>query len=234
MTIIRHSILSLEDGLKYLNKWKSNITNRKVHNTREEINGVLVKTHSQRYVVFAENQICVSCGLKASYFAIEKGREEDLAYHINMYGIDEYGDEILFTKDHIIPKSKGGKNHISNYQLMCLDCNGHKGDEENINKTLEQFKTNKRERRLERERQTNEAELNKKLLKQFKDNKYIRIEKITSKNKTNISELEGKFYKYSYMKFKNKHKRNVVANIEEITENDYKALAERVLNEAKG
>lgn len=37
--------------------------------------------------------------------------------------IDENGKEVLMTKDHIIPKSKGGANDISNYQTMCKRCN---------------------------------------------------------------------------------------------------------------
>ena len=38
------------------------------------------------------------------------------------------------TKDHILPKSRGGKNHISNMQTMCCRCNSKKGD-----KTPEQY-----------------------------------------------------------------------------------------------
>lgn len=37
--------------------------------------------------------------------------------------IDENGKEVLMTKDHVIPKSKGGANDISNYQTMCKRCN---------------------------------------------------------------------------------------------------------------
>jgi len=33
------------------------------------------------------------------------------------------------TKDHVIPKSKGGKGHISNYQLLCGKCNVLKADQ---------------------------------------------------------------------------------------------------------
>ena len=44
--------------------------------------------------------------------------------------------------DHIIPKSKGGKDHIDNYQLMCEECNSKKGAtlEEGIIINFEEFK----------------------------------------------------------------------------------------------
>jgi 5-methylcytosine-specific restriction endonuclease McrA len=32
------------------------------------------------------------------------------------------------TKDHIVPKSKGGKDMLSNTQTMCVICNTKKGD----------------------------------------------------------------------------------------------------------
>ena len=37
------------------------------------------------------------------------------------------GQEVLFTKDHIVPKSKGGGNQMHNYQTMCTTCNIEKG-----------------------------------------------------------------------------------------------------------
>lgn len=38
------------------------------------------------------------------------------------------GKPVVLTLDHVIPKSKGGRNHIKNLQLLCLRCNGKKGD----------------------------------------------------------------------------------------------------------
>lgn len=92
----------------------------------EEFDGVLVKTWSQRYQLFPLHNKCVKCGLQASYYKLEKQAASKL-YHFNLYGIKD-GEEVLFTKDHIIPKSKGGKNHLSNYQVMCHICNEEKGD----------------------------------------------------------------------------------------------------------
>ena len=37
------------------------------------------------------------------------------------------GEEILFTKDHIIPRAKGGGNDLNNLQTFCALCNQKKG-----------------------------------------------------------------------------------------------------------
>ena len=47
--------------------------------------------------------------------------------HFNLYGLEDE-EEVMFTKDHIIPKSKGGRTHISNMQTMCSNCNNAKGN----------------------------------------------------------------------------------------------------------
>ena len=92
--------------------------------------GVTVKMDSQRYQVFFERGIdCVCCGLKGQYFWLEQNRNQPgTAYHFNLYGVYDDGNEVQLTKDHIIPKSKGGKNYIDNYQTMCDRCNMDKAD----------------------------------------------------------------------------------------------------------
>jgi len=84
---------------------------------------------SHRYQNFKKNGLsCVSCGITGQFFAKEKSRSRQESYHFNLYALDGSGNEVLMTKDHILPKSRGGKDHISNYQTMCLPCNNKKGN----------------------------------------------------------------------------------------------------------
>ena len=81
---------------------------------------------SDRYLTFfRKGYECPCCGLKATHFALERSGNAK-RYHLNLYG--SFGnEEVLFTKDHIVPKSRGGKDELSNYQTMCLKCNNKKG-----------------------------------------------------------------------------------------------------------
>lgn len=92
--------------------------------------GVTVKMGSQRYSLFFNHGTdCVKCGLKGAYFWLEQDKSQSgTAWHFNLYGVLDDGTEVLMTKDHIIPKSKGGKNHINNYQTMCERCNSKKSN----------------------------------------------------------------------------------------------------------
>ena len=91
-----------------------------------------VKMYSQRYQVFkTKGAKCVKCGIEGTFFALERGAytQQNLdRYHFNLYGLNELGEEVLITKDHILPKSKNGKNAVENYQPMCTHCNLIKAD----------------------------------------------------------------------------------------------------------
>lgn len=98
-------------------------------NKFRHINNRRVKITSQRYPVFQKSQKCCNCGIEASHLAIErsKGNKNNSTYHVNMYAVSN-GNEVLMTKDHIIPKSKGGEDVYDNYQTMCTHCNSKKGN----------------------------------------------------------------------------------------------------------
>jgi 5-methylcytosine-specific restriction endonuclease McrA len=108
------------------------------------VNGHEANPGSQRYELFMKKgTTCVCCGLKAQFFAIERHyANSECRAHLNLYGIDDAGDEVLFTKDHIVPKAKGGQNFLSNYQTMCMPCNTEKGSKDQHN-AVPQDKGNK-------------------------------------------------------------------------------------------
>jgi 5-methylcytosine-specific restriction endonuclease McrA len=83
-------------------------------------------TTSIRLQTFKKNLICVDCGITGLHFWVECSPGH-FDYHLNLYEINKVGDEILMTKDHIIPKSKNGKETLDNMQTMCTHCNYKKG-----------------------------------------------------------------------------------------------------------
>lgn len=99
----------------------------KIRKKRVIFKGVNVNLTSQRLQLFKLQGVeCVNCGAKGEFFAAESINEGENC-HLNLWGYRTNGEEVLFTKDHIIPKSRGGKDHLSNYQVMCEYCNQNKG-----------------------------------------------------------------------------------------------------------
>jgi hypothetical protein len=82
-----------------------------------------VRLGSHRLLLLKDNRKCVSCGREGTHFRMER----DIGHidpHMNLYS----DDGILMTKDHVVPKSKGGANSLNNYQTMCEICNSLKAD----------------------------------------------------------------------------------------------------------
>lgn len=97
-----------------------------------------VKLESLRLICFAKKGTCCSdCGLEAKFFALEKMKndKENVRYHLNMYGYDRHQREVLFTHDHTLARSLGGKDHLDNVTTMCGPCNWKKGVQEDPNRT---------------------------------------------------------------------------------------------------
>lgn len=93
--------------------------------SKETINvdGFNVKRRSLRYAVFYQKGTkCVCCGKEGTHFRLDS-TAGTMKKHFNLYA----DDGTLITKDHIIPKHWGGRDHIDNLQPMCTICNSAKG-----------------------------------------------------------------------------------------------------------
>ena len=96
---------------------------------RIELDGVKVGISKRVLTFYYHGLSCVTCGVKGTFFAVERWPHQHTdSWHINLYGHRADRTEVLMTKDHVIPASKGGKNLLSNLQPMCKKCNEIKGD----------------------------------------------------------------------------------------------------------
>jgi len=106
-------------GEEYLNR--NNDADQHKHDI--EVDGFKVHPISLRYMTFYQKGTkCICCGKEGAYFQLD-GDEGTNRRHFNLYA----DDGTLMTKDHIIPKSKGGADRASNMQTMCAPCNKIKG-----------------------------------------------------------------------------------------------------------
>lgn len=85
-----------------------------------------VRMNSDRYHVFKANNQCVSCGLAGTKMMLDMN-PSDASPHFNLYA-EENGRLVLMTKDHVLPKSKGGQDAFENYVTCCSICNNLKGN----------------------------------------------------------------------------------------------------------
>lgn len=85
------------------------------------------------YKISGKNEIrCPLCGTKASHFRLVQDIAQTNAtnYYFHLYGFSKTKNGTVympFNIDHILPKSKGGWNIISNFQATCHTCNIKKG-----------------------------------------------------------------------------------------------------------
>lgn len=122
--------------------------NFKLKKIKRNYDGDDIKMGSQRYYVFKESLCCTFCGIKGQFFAKErhlnkKGQPCSESFHMNLYAINEDGEDVLMTKDHIIPKAKGGRDVLSNYATSCFICNELKSamDDDKFRSLLDKVKS---------------------------------------------------------------------------------------------
>lgn len=90
--------------------------------------GRTFKKNSARLTLFnTQGVACVTCGIEGSVFVMES-QAQNITPHLNLYAVTDDGTRVLMTKDHILPKSKGGANALENYNTMCSPCNAKKAN----------------------------------------------------------------------------------------------------------
>lgn len=119
--IVRVGVYKPEEVLPYV------VPDKYHPNAHRYYDGRRVKMYSFRYQCFEASGLkCVICGLEGQYFGLEQFRKDQerglQSFHFNLYA-KQGEEEILFTKDHIVPASKGGADRVSNFQTMCEPCN---------------------------------------------------------------------------------------------------------------
>jgi hypothetical protein len=77
--------------------------------------------------------VCHACGLEATHFELNRdigGEARNSPYHLNLWGVNANGHPVLFTHDHKLARSLGGKDNLTNTETMCGPCNWAKGKAE--------------------------------------------------------------------------------------------------------
>lgn len=103
-----------------------------------DFDGDLIDMKSSRYRLFNKSAACEYCGIEGLYYAKERAARFSKntqtyhpttnKWHFNLYAVDSQGALILMTKDHVIPRSRGGADADENYVPACQPCNMRKSN----------------------------------------------------------------------------------------------------------
>jgi 5-methylcytosine-specific restriction endonuclease McrA len=101
----------------------------RLRSRRPVLDGELVGVTSTRLLCFKLKGVrCRACGIEGTRFYKERTHPQTQNPHLNLYAVREDGTEVLMTRDHVVPRSRGGPDRMENLQTMCQPCNVAKGD----------------------------------------------------------------------------------------------------------
>ena len=119
----RAGIVSIEEVFKLIELGNGHF---RIHDHR-----VVLKSSIRLCNFYTNGVKCIHCKVEGIYFAIERSehvKKNEKDWHLNLYALTYELREILMTRDHIIPKSKGGSDGLKNSQTLCTHCNCKKAD----------------------------------------------------------------------------------------------------------
>lgn len=122
-----HQVVDLEVGIKAI----LDTIEEPEKATRYSFGENEAHTTSLRLRTFAVHGCtCYLCGAKGEYFSIDNfASDVEGSKHMNMWGTNPKDKTpLLFTHDHVIPRSKGGADKIENSRTCCTVCNAKKAD----------------------------------------------------------------------------------------------------------
>lgn len=136
MTFTHLAIFKLEEILPFIrgDKNDSRGSSKKSILLKYDGKKYRISLGHSKFRLFKKHRKCVSCGRVGNIFVLDRqeGHKKITVYHkkhsnihLNLYcHYPEDGENyVLMTQDHIIPKSCGGRTHVSNLQPMCVHCN---------------------------------------------------------------------------------------------------------------
>ncbi|RZA10787.1 MAG: HNH endonuclease [Proteobacteria bacterium] len=123
--LVRKETLPIEDVLPLIVYTPKELSAKSYPEAMKIIAGDPINVTSLKLQTFKSSGVrCKICGAKGAYFAKEK-YAADPHFHLNLYCL-KGDEEVLMTKDHVIPIAKGGRDKLNNYQTLCIDCNRRK------------------------------------------------------------------------------------------------------------
>ena len=129
---IRHNVVTLDKVSSAVIEAMTAVNVERLHLGEHSVGvtSLRLKTFATNFAEHGKLH-CVNCGLEATFFAIENfTRGGKSNPHVNLYGVNADGIDVLFTHDHRVARVFGGAAILENTQVMCLPCNSRKGCEE--------------------------------------------------------------------------------------------------------
>lgn len=89
-------------------------------------NGIRVRFGYKQFLAI-KNPVCVMCGAKGVKFKIIEPKVQRPPGHRKNPKLALFTqDDVLLTRDHIIPRCQGGTSDLDNIQVLCCRCNNLK------------------------------------------------------------------------------------------------------------